>query len=97
MIFPNNKPMTARVAPKAKEPTSPIKILAGYTLKYKNEIIEPINNAKNIEIGISNIADDKNQSPKSEIISDPAAKPSRPSVILIAFAKETIVKVAKGM
>ena len=97
IVFPSSNPITARVAPNAREPTSPIKILAGYTLKYKNEIRDPISKAKKIESGTSKIWEERNQSPNSEIINEPDASPSKPSVILTAFANERIVNVAKGI
>lgn len=40
---------------------------------------------------------DRNHKPNKEIIKIPEARPSKPSVILTALAKETIVNAANGM
>ncbi len=95
--LPNNNPTTARVAPNDNAPTSPINILAGKTLKYKKETKDPSHSAIKIARGISRIEADKNHNPNKEISRTPEAKPSNPSVILTALAKDTIAKVANGI
>ncbi len=88
--FPSIKPITANVAPNDREPVSPRKILAGKILKYKNASNPPIQAARNKEVGTSKIEREITQKPISVKSKIPLAKPSKPSAILTALAKETI-------
>ena len=97
ITFPNKSPTTASVAPNDKEPTSPNQILAGKILKYKKAIKAPNQRAKKIDKGVSKIAADSIHRAKRQIISSPDAKPSKPSLILTALAKEIIIRAASGM
>jgi len=83
------------VAPNDKAPTSPSQILAGQTLKYKKAINEPIHKPINIERVVSSIEREITKKAKRQINSNPVANPSKPSEILTAFAKDTIVNAAK--
>jgi hypothetical protein len=74
-----------------------MKIRAGKTLKYKKESKDPIQRAIKRESGTSKIDAESIHRPNSEIIKTPPARPSRPSVMLTALAKEVIVKAAKGI
>src|SRR3989338_5038723 len=82
IILPVRSPTTASVAPKAKDPPSPIKILAGQTLKYKKAnnvpIQMPIKEAKVKSSAMEAIPKKANRQIKSK----PADKPSNPSEIL---------------
>ena len=95
--FPRSRAMTAMVAPKDKDPTSPSQILAGKMLKYKKAIREPIQRAKKTEIGVSRELFDMNQKAKRQIIRRPQERPSNPSVMLKKLEKPVIKRTEIGI
>lgn len=96
-ILPVSKPITASVAPKDSAPPSPNQILAGQMLKYKKASKVPVQRAINSETGVSRFPAAIVPKTARQIKSSPVANPSRPSVMLKAFVKETITKVANGI
>src|SRR3989344_2037256 len=97
MGLPKRRPVTANVAPKESAPTSPSIILAGQMLKYKKAINEPIQRPKNTERVVSKIDEDMTKNAARQISKRPDARPSKPSEMLTAFVKATMVKAANGM
>ena len=95
--FPSKSPLTARVAPKERAPTSPRIIRAGQILKYRKAIKEPIQRPKKIDKVVSRIDADITRKAAKQIKRRPDAKPSRPSEMFTAFVNDTMVKAAKGM
>ena len=87
---------TDSVKPKNKLPESPMKIEAGGRLKLQNPIVTPpsitINNNRNSWPCHQQIDAKK---AKATIL-NPLAKPSKPSIRLIAFIIPTIQKIVKG-
>ena len=51
--LPLKRAMVARVAPKERDPTSPRKTLAGYTLKYRKAMMVPIQMPIKVDSGVS--------------------------------------------
>src|SRR3989338_1186990 len=96
ITLPSKSPATAKVAPKARAPTSPSHNRAGETLKYKKAIKLPSHKARKKDKGVSRIAADKTQKANKATIKTNPAKPSSPSVMLTALAKATITVAAKG-
>src|SRR3989344_8106445 len=94
--LPRSKPQTARVAPKERAPTSPSQILAGLMLKYKKAIKAPIQRPIKTESVVSRMLRERIRKAIKEINNKPDARPSRPSEMLTALAKETMTKAAKG-
>jgi len=96
-IFPRRMAMTAKVAPKEREPTSPSQMRAGKTLKYRKAINAPSHRLRKREIGVSRELLLRNQKAKREIIKSPQERPSSPSVILKKLAKATIITLLMGI
>lgn len=81
-ILPVKSPTTAKVAPKAKDPASPKKILAGQILKYKKANKLPIHIPINDASVKSKDAEAMAKKANKHISSSPADRPSNPSEIL---------------
>ena len=97
ITFPVKRPIKPSVAPKLIAPASPSQTLAGYTLKYKKAIKLPDQIDIKIESGVSRLPAAIMLKAKRQIRRSPEASPSKPSVILKAFEKATITKVAKSI
>jgi len=97
IIFPKRRAISAKVAPKEREPTSPNIIREGYTLKYRKEMRAPIQRERKRDIGVSKEVPAKIQKAKRAINKIPQDRPSSPSVILKKLAKATIMVVLMGI
>lgn len=91
------KAITAIVAPKLSAPVSPMKNFAGGILFHKNPAVAPAilaHNVANISCPFKNamIPSDKN-----DMIDNPAASPSSPSVKLTAFENPATARMNSGM
>ncbi len=95
-----NSPITASeliIYPKNKDPVSPIKIFAGLKLYFRNPSVLPsIIKPSKATVGFPiEIASPENVSKTME--DTPAAKPSKPSIRLIALVIATIHRIVSGM
>src|SRR3989338_7604613 len=95
--LPDNRPITAKVAPKESAPVSPRNRRAGKTLKYKKAIKPPVQTEIKINSGVSKIEIEIAQKANSAITRVPLESPSSPSVTFTALAKATMIKAANGI
>ena len=87
--------IVANKLPKAKEPVSPIKILAGFLLKYKKPKQEALAAMEIIAKSILLFKKQITAQAKNATTDELAARPSKPSVKLTAFEAPTIIKATK--
>jgi len=89
--------MAAIAPPKAIDPVSPIKTLAGWALNLRNPRQAPVKAPENITM-LSNPKFKATKLKKDETINvTPAANPSRPSVRFTLLVVATTTKIIKGI
>ena len=94
--LPDNIEIDATAPPKANEPVSPINILAGWWLKYKNPNNPPTNEMQITEILLNPAVLQIYVNAKKKIADVPLANPSSPSVKLTALTVPKMTINRKG-
>ena len=91
--------VTARVAPRARDPESPMKIWAGWTLNHRNPSSAPMMIAHRMPrfTWFGTLSRAMSMNATKAIATVPPARPSRPSVMLTPLAVATIANAAKKM
>ncbi|MNP19343.1 hypothetical protein D3C76_1118650 [compost metagenome] len=87
----------ARQKPRNNAPESPIKILAGWKLKYRKPKMLPSSNRHSNTTIVFPIMKAITAIVPIAIADTPAASPSKPSIKLMAFVTPTIHKIVKGI
>ncbi|MNN35432.1 hypothetical protein D3C81_1492820 [compost metagenome] len=88
---------SAKLKPRNRAPESPMKILAGWKLKYKNPIMLPRSNKHSSATITLPIRNDITAIVPIAIAETPAASPSKPSIRLMAFVTPTIHRMVNGI